>query len=79
MRLLLLLLLLGINGLEERDTAKVIAKVKALAPIAQELGVTQAQLAIAWVPTNRDFQHHKPIFVSFRNSEFLHISRTTDK
>lgn len=44
---------LGVNGIEEKDTAKAIAKVKALVPVAEELGVTQAQLAIAWCLKNK--------------------------
>jgi diketogulonate reductase-like aldo/keto reductase len=53
---------LGVNGIEEKDTAKAITKVKALAPIAQELGVTQAQLAIAWVHqhSTNSAHHHTP-------------------
>jgi len=42
----------GINGLEEKDSKLVYAKVAELAPIAKELGCTMAQLAIAWCIVN---------------------------
>jgi len=42
----------GMNGLEERDFDKIIKKVDNLRPIAEKLGCSLAQLAIAWCVKN---------------------------
>jgi len=42
----------GMNGLEERDFDKIIKKVDDLRPIAEKLGCSVAQLAIAWCAKN---------------------------
>lgn len=42
----------GLNGLEERDPEKIFNAIDKLLPIAKELNVTLAQLAIAWTIKN---------------------------
>jgi aryl-alcohol dehydrogenase-like predicted oxidoreductase len=42
----------GINGLEVQEPKAALAMVDKLAPIATTLGVTQAQLALAWCLKN---------------------------
>jgi len=42
----------GMNGLEEKNFDAILTKVKKLQPIAQELGASLSQLAIAWCLTN---------------------------
>jgi len=41
-----------LNGLEERDPEKIFNAIDKLLPIAKELNVTLAQLAIAWTIKN---------------------------
>jgi aryl-alcohol dehydrogenase-like predicted oxidoreductase len=40
------------NGLEEKNFDTILDKVEALKPIAESVGATLAQLAIAWVCTH---------------------------
>jgi len=44
----------GLNGLEEKDFESILKKVDGLRPIAEQLGVTLAQLALAWTVTNKN-------------------------
>jgi aryl-alcohol dehydrogenase-like predicted oxidoreductase len=39
----------GLNGFEEKDTKIAFEKIDALKPIAEAIGCTLAQLALAWV------------------------------
>jgi len=42
----------GLNGLEERNVDRIMEIVENLRPIAAKLGVTLAQLALAWAAKN---------------------------
>jgi len=42
----------GMNGMEEKDLDSILRRVAALGPIAESLGCSRAQLALAWVLAN---------------------------